>query len=146
MPATAKPLADECSDRGHHRSVLSHDHADRSHDREGVLFLAPRPKDSGFALLLVFLMASLIAISLYMELPRVAFQAERQKEQLLIEHGEQYKRAIGLFLRTNKNARWPASIEELESYNNHRSLRKRYIDPMTGKDEWRLIHLQNGVL
>jgi hypothetical protein len=96
--------------------------------------------------LLVFLMASMIAISLYMELPRVAFQAERQKEQLLIEHGEQYKRAIGLFLRTNKNARWPASIEELESYNNHRSLRKRYIDPITGKDEWRLIHIQNGVL
>jgi hypothetical protein len=96
--------------------------------------------------LLVFLMASLIAISLYMELPRVAFQAERQKEQLLIEHGEQYKRAIGLFLRTNKNSRWPASIEELESYNNHRSLRKRYIDPITGKDEWRLIHIQNGVL
>jgi hypothetical protein len=106
----------------------------------------PRRKDSGFALLLVFLMASLIAISLYMEMPRVAFQAERQKEQLLIEHGEQYKRAIGLFLRTNKNTRWPASIEELESYNNHRSLRKRYIDPMTGKDEWRLIHIQNGVL
>ena len=102
--------------------------------------------DSGFALLLVFLMASLIAISLYMELPRVAFQAERQKEQLLLERGEQYKRAIGLFLRTNKNARWPASIEELESYNNRRSLRKRYLDPMTGKDEWRLIHIQNGVL
>jgi len=91
-------------------------------------------------------MASLIAISLYMEMPRVAFQAERQKEQLLLERGEQYKRAIGLFLRTNKNARWPASIEELESFNNHRSLRKRYIDPMTGKDEWRLIHIQNGVL
>src|SRR5580700_2645843 len=107
---------------------------------------ASKSPDSGFALLLVFLMASLIAISLYMELPRVAFQAERQKEQLLIEHGEQYKRAIGLFLRTNKNARWPASIEELESYNNRRSLRKRYIDPMTGKDEWRLIHIQNGVL
>jgi hypothetical protein len=96
--------------------------------------------------LLVFLMASMIAISLYMELPRVAFQAERQKEQMLMERGEQYKRAIGLFLRTNKNTRWPASIEELESYNNHRSLRKRYIDPMTGKDEWRLIHIQNGVL
>ena len=106
----------------------------------------PPRQDSGFALLLVFLMASLIAISLYMELPRVAFQAERQKEQLLMERGEQYKRAIGLFLRTNKNTRWPASIEELESYNNHRSLRKRYIDPMTGKDEWRLIHIQNGVL
>jgi len=107
---------------------------------------ALRASNSGFALLLVFLMASMIAISLYMELPRVAFQAERQKEQMLVERGEQYKRAIGLFLRTNKNTRWPASIEELESYNNHRSLRKRYLDPMTGKDEWRLIHIQNGVL
>jgi hypothetical protein len=107
---------------------------------------APRRKDSGFALLLVFLMASIIAISLYMELPRVAFQAERQREQLLMERGEQYKRAIGLFLRTNKNTRWPASIDELESYNNHRSLRRRYLDPITGKDEWRLIHIQNGIL
>jgi hypothetical protein len=117
----------------------------RRPEKNSASLIAPR-QDSGFALLLVFLMASLIAISLYMELPRVAFQAERQKEQLLLERGEQYKRAIGLFLRTNKNSRWPASIEELESYNNHRSLRKRYLDPMTGKDEWRLIHIQNGVL
>jgi hypothetical protein len=105
-----------------------------------------RRKDSGFALLLIFLMASMIAISLYVELPRAAFQAERQREQLLMERGEQYKRAIGLFLRTNKNTRWPATVEELENFNNRRSLRRRYIDPLTGKDEWRLIHIQNGVL
>jgi len=131
---TPKPLADA---RG----------SDRSRDRKGALAVrrgAARRTESGFALLLVFLMASLIAISLYMELPRVAFQAERQKEQLLMERGLQYKRAIGLFLRTNK--RWPATIDELENFNNRRSLRKRYIDPMTGKDEWRLIHIQNGVL
>jgi hypothetical protein len=105
-----------------------------------------RPKESGFALLLVFLMAAIIAINLYMELPRLAFQAQRQKEQMLMERGEQYKRAIGLFLRTNKNTRWPASIEELENYNNRRFLRHRYIDPLTGKDEWRIIHIANGVL
>jgi type II secretory pathway pseudopilin PulG len=107
---------------------------------------ARRERESGFALLLVFLMAAIIAISLYMEVPRVAFQSQRQKEQMLMERGEQYKRAIGLFLRTNKNTRWPATIEELESYNNRRFLRHRYIDPMTGKDEWRLIHIVNGVL
>jgi hypothetical protein len=105
-----------------------------------------RPKERGFALLLVFLMAAIIAINLYMELPRLAFQAQRQKEQMLMERGEQYKRAIGLFLRTNKNTRWPASIDELENYNNRRFLRHRYIDPLTGKDEWRLIHIANGVL
>jgi hypothetical protein len=105
-----------------------------------------RGQESGYALLLVFLVAAVIAINLYMEMPRVAFQAQRQREQMLVERGEQYKRAIGLFLRTNKNTRWPASIEELENFNNHRSLRKRYIDPMTGKDEWRLVHIANGVL
>jgi hypothetical protein len=103
-----------------------------------------RQRESGFALLLVFLMASVIAISLYMELPRVAFDAQRQKEQLLIDRGEQYKRAIKVFYNTNK--RYPASIEELETLNNKHSLRKRYKDPMTGKDEWRVIHVQNGVL
>jgi hypothetical protein len=105
-----------------------------------------RPQERGFALLLVFLMAAIVAINLYMEVPRLAFQAQRQKEQMLMERGEQYKRAIGLFLRTNKNTRWPASIEELENYNNRRFLRHRYIDPLTGKDEWRLIHIANGVL
>ncbi len=109
----------------------------------------PRPRKSeqgGYALLLVLLMAAIIAINLYMEAPRVAFQAQRNKEQMLMERGEQYKRAIGLFLRTTKNTRWPNTIEELENFNNKRFLRKRYIDPITGKDEWRLIHIVNGVL
>lgn len=57
-----------------------------------------RPGKSGFALLLVFFMAAVIAITLYMEIPRVAFETQRQKEQLLVERGEQYKRAIKLFV------------------------------------------------
>ena len=100
-------------------------------------------KESGFALLLVFLMAAMIAISLYMEIPRVAMESQRQKEQLLIARGEQYKRAVLVFFKNNN--RWPARIEELENLNNRRYLRRRYIDPMTGKDEWRIIHVQNGV-
>jgi hypothetical protein len=95
-------------------------------------------------MLLVFLTAAVIAITLYLELPRVAFDAQRQKEQLLIERGEQYRRALQVFVHDNK--RWPAKIEDLENFNNRRYLRKRYIDPMTGKDEWRVIHIQNGVL
>jgi hypothetical protein len=105
-----------------------------------------RRGDSGFALLLVFLMAAVGAILLYKEIPRVAFETQRQKEQLLIERGQQYKRAIQLFMRANNNQRWPASMDELESFNRKRFLRHRYKDPMTGKDEWRLVHIQNGVL
>jgi hypothetical protein len=101
-----------------------------------------RRNESGFALLLVFLMAAIIAITLYMEIPRVAFDAQRQKEDLLIYRGEQYKRAIQMFAKANK--RFPAKIEDLESTNNRHYLRRRYKDPITGKDEWRAVHT-NGM-
>jgi hypothetical protein len=100
--------------------------------------------ESGYAVLLVFLVAAIIAVALYNELPRAAFEAQRDKEQLLIERGEQYKRAIQVFVR--KVGRYPATIQELESLNNTRFLRKRYLDPMTGKEKWRLIHINDGVV
>ena len=77
-----------------------------------------------------------------MQLPRVAFETQRNREEMLIERGEQYQRAIGLYLKTVK--RYPSKIEDLENTNNIRFLRRRYIDPMTGKDEWRLIHVGAG--
>ena len=103
-----------------------------------------RNNERGFAMLLVFLMASVIAITLYLEIPRVAMETQRRKEQLLIERGQQYKRAIQLFVK--KAGRYPGDIKELESFQNQRFLRHRYIDPMTGKDEWRLVHINNGIL
>jgi type II secretory pathway pseudopilin PulG len=105
---------------------------------------ARRRSQSGFALLFVFAMAAIVAIMLYLELPRVAFEAQRAKEQLLIDRGEQYKRAIKLYVR--RFNRYPATIEQLENTNNIRFLRRRYKDPMTGKSDWRLIHSAGGVL
>ncbi len=105
-----------------------------------------RGEEGGYALLFVLLTAAVIAISLYKQLPRVAFDTQRQKEQMLIERGEQYKRAIQIFLRASNNARWPATLDELEDFNGKRFLRHRYKDPLTGKDEWRLVHIANGVL
>jgi len=107
-----------------------------SRDREGAV------SERGFALLLIFVLAASVAIMLYTQMPRVAFESERDKEQLLIDRGEQYKRAIQLFYAENR--RFPARIEDLENTNNRRFLRRRYVDPFTGKDEWRLIHT-NGM-
>ena len=98
-----------------------------------------RKGESGFAMLLVFLMAASIAIMLYMQLPRAAFEAQRAKEEMLQERGEQYIRAIQLYV-----AKWrsyPPSMDSLEKTNGVRYLRRRYKDPLTGKDEWRLIHV-----
>ena len=98
----------------------------------------------GYALLMIFLMAAIVALMLYQQLPRVAFESEREKEQLLIDRGEQYIRAIQLYYVAN-NRQYPTSIDDLEKQEK-RFLRRRYVDPYTGKDEWRIIHTNGGFL
>lgn len=105
--------------------------------------LSPRRSaERGFVLLLVFAMAAGIAIMLYLEMPRIAFQHQRNKEAMLVDRGEQYKRALELYVK--KYNKFPQSVDELEKPDNVRLLRRRYKDPMTGKDEWRLIHIDNS--
>jgi hypothetical protein len=96
----------------------------------------------GSALLVVLVFAAIIAIMLYRELPIAAFEAQRQKEQLLVSRGDQYTRAVKLFVR--KVGRFPSSLDELENINRMRFLRHRFVDPLTGKDDWRMIHAGPG--
>jgi hypothetical protein len=98
-----------------------------------------RQQQRGFMLLFVFLLAASAALGIYLELPRVAFESQRMREELLVERGLEYRRAIQL--HTRKLKKYPQSIEELEKNGTLRFLRRRYIDPMTGKDEWRLIKI-----
>ncbi len=90
-------------------------------------------------LLFVFLVAAVAALSLYTELPRAAFESQRMKEELLVARGSEYQRAIQLYVR--KFQKYPARLEDLETSNGMRFLRRRYVDPMTGKDEWRFIRV-----
>lgn len=110
--------------------------------RQDCLPHSRKDGERGFALLLVFLMAAAVALVLYQAMPRVAFESEREKEQLLQDRGHEYVRAIQLYYIAFK--KYPTKIEDLENTNNKRFLRRRYIDPMTGKDEWRLIHVNNA--
>lgn len=103
-----------------------------------------RTDERGFALLVVFLLAAAMAFTLYEEIPRVAFESARDKEQILMDRGNQYKRAIELYYTVNK--RYPAELKDLENTNDKRYLRRRYKDPMTGQDEWRLIHTNGAAL
>ncbi|MCS7042543.1 MAG: hypothetical protein NZR01_07105 [Bryobacteraceae bacterium] len=98
-----------------------------------------RQDQRGFALLFVFALAAAALVMLYLEMPRVAFEHQRDKEALLVDRGEEYIRAIQLYVQ--KFNRYPQTLEELETTNNIRFLRKRFRDPITGSDEWRLIHI-----
>lgn len=99
-------------------------------------------EESGFVLLLVLLMASAILVTLYRVMPREAFERQRDREQLLIDRGEQYKRAIKMYVRKFKQ--YPVELKALEESNGMHFLRHKYKDPMTWKDEWRLIHAGPG--
>ena len=98
--------------------------------------------EQGSALLIVLLFAAIIAIGLYSELPIAAFEAQRQKEELLISRGNEYKHAVKLFVRRLRT--YPSSIEALENSNMMRFLRHRYADPFTKQQDWRLIHAGPG--
>jgi len=80
----------------------------------------------------MLLMTALLSIGLLAMVDNVAVQLKRDREEELIHRGTQYSRAVRLFVR--KFHRYPANLEELESTNNLRFLRKRYKDPITGKD------------
>lgn len=101
-----------------------------------------RTRERGSALLIVFVFAAMVAIMLYEEMPVAAFEARRQKEQLLVDRGNEYAHAVKLFVR--KTGTYPASLDALENTNRMRFLRHRFVDPFTGKDDWRILHAGPG--
>lgn len=95
--------------------------------------------DDGFMLIAVIVMIFLVLLVLSIAAPRVAMQLKRERDLEAKHRGEQYVVAIRKFYGTF--GRYPSSIKELEGTNNQRFLRQEYIDPLTGKSDWRLIHL-----
>jgi type II secretory pathway pseudopilin PulG len=98
-----------------------------------------RPGEQGVMLLGLVVAIFLILLTLSVAAPRMAHELRREQEVETIHRGNQYVRAIQMYHK--KIGSYPGSIEQLEKTNNQRFLRRRYVDPMTGKDDWRLIHL-----
>jgi type II secretory pathway pseudopilin PulG len=106
--------------------------------RNGIRRNRRGARQSGYMLLVIMFMLTIMMIALTEVAPSIAQQIRRDREEELVHRGTQYARAIKRFYK--KTGRYPARIEELENTNNIRFLRKRYKDPITGTDEWRLIH------
>jgi len=93
---------------------------------------------SGYMLLMLMLVVTLLAIAAAAIVPTMAFQIRRDREEELIHRGVQYSRAIRRYVK--KFGRYPTRLEELENTNNLRFLRRKYKDPISGKD-FKLLHL-----
>ncbi|WP_433973499.1 type II secretion system protein [Tunturiibacter lichenicola] len=96
--------------------------------------------EQGFMLVGLIVAIFFILLVLSIAAPKVSKELQREREVEAVHRGNQYVRAIQLYGRKN-GAQFPATMEALEKTNNQRYLRQRYVDPMTGKADWRLIHV-----
>jgi type II secretory pathway pseudopilin PulG len=98
-----------------------------------------RRGEQGFMLLAMVVAIFLVLVALSVAAPRMARELRREREVEAVHRGNQYVRALQLYYR--KMTVYPGSMEQLEKSNNVRFLRRKYMDPMTGKADWRIIHV-----
>jgi len=99
-----------------------------------------RSSQSGYVLLALMLTMTLILVALAVEAPRIGQQIKREKEEELVHRGKDYATAVKRFVHKN-GGRYPVSVEQLENTNHIRFLRKKYVDPMTGDSDWKMVHV-----
>ena len=98
---------------------------------------APQAGEEGYILVAVIFMLAILIISMAVAVPKVRESIQRDREVETMHRGKQYTRAIQLYYR--KFNAYPPNIDALVKTNEIRFLRKRYTDPMTGKDDWKPI-------
>jgi type II secretory pathway pseudopilin PulG len=99
----------------------------------------PTSCEDGYMLLAVVVMAALVLIALSVAAPVVAKDLRRDKEIESQHRMQQYVRAIRMY-QIKFPGQYPPSIKALEGSNNIRFLRHVYVDPLTGKADYKLIH------
>ncbi|MDN5278760.1 MAG: ral secretion pathway protein [Clostridiales bacterium] len=90
---------------------------------------------NGVALLAVTVSVIILAIGLSVALPRVDHEITREKEDSLRFALGEFRRAVAKYQRCHQAL--PENIEVLlDDGQGNRFLRRRYIDPFTGKFDW----------
>ncbi len=99
-------------------------------------------RQRGFTLAALIVVIAVMAIFLAVAVESVSFQKRRENEEELIFRGNQYVEAIRLFRA--RNGRFPMAMEELYKAN-PRVLRKKWLNPISGKLDWKPVFLgQDG--
>jgi type II secretory pathway pseudopilin PulG len=97
----------------------------------------PRSSEEGYILIAVIFMLAIFIIALSVAVPKVAKEIQRDRELETMQRGKQYIRGIQMYYK--KFNAYPPNIEALIKTNNIRFLRKKYVDPTTGKEDWKAI-------
>ena len=97
-----------------------------------------KPSEEGYILVAVIFMLSILIIALAVAAPKVARDIQRDRELETMHRGKQYMCGIQMYYK--KFNAYPPNIDALVKTNEIRFLRKKYVDPTTGKEEWKPIH------
>lgn len=98
---------------------------------------AHRAGEAGYTLVAVMFILFVMTIWLSVAMPRMIKALQRDQELETQQRGKQYIRAIQLYYRQFHS--FPPTLDVLVKSNNLRFLRKKYKDPTTGKEEWKII-------
>src|SRR5437899_10037910 len=97
---------------------------------------------SGFALLMVLFLTTLVLLGAMAAAPYVRTESQREKEQEMIWRGKQYVRGVKLYYR--KMGRFSTSVDDSTKpkVGSLRFMRQAYKDPMNKEDgSWRFIYV-----
>jgi len=98
-----------------------------------------RPHEEGYILIVVVFMLAVLMIGLMVAVPIVKKEIQRDRDVETMHRGKQYVRAVKMYYM--KFGAYPPSIDALVNTNQIRFLRKKYVDPTTGKADWKIIHV-----
>jgi type II secretory pathway pseudopilin PulG len=108
-----------------------------THQRARAGCTAIRPQEEGYILLTAMFFLALVFLSLAIAGPIVAKSIQRDRDLETFHRGMQYRRAIQLYYR--RFHAYPPNVDALVNTNNIKFLRKKYVDPITGKDDWKPV-------
>lgn len=99
-----------------------------------------RTGERGYTLAVVAVFTTILLVTLTEAAINWQKAIQREREEELIFRGKQYMRAVELWQRKFPGT-YPITIDALLSTSNTRFLRKKWKDPVTNTDDWRLIKL-----
>jgi type II secretory pathway pseudopilin PulG len=109
-----------------------------------------RRRARGFTYLAVLFIVAILLGGLALVGEMWETSARREKEAELLFIGNQYRRAIGLYYDSTPGGvkRYPRTLEDLlkdpRQPATQRHLRRLYLDPITGKNEWGFVKAPDG--
>ena len=95
-------------------------------------------REAGYTLAVVMVLTSVLLVTLSGAVINWQKAMQREREEELIYRGKQFMRAVELWQRKFPGT-YPTTLDALLSTNNTRFLRKKWKDPITNSNEWRLL-------